>query len=163
MDRRAWQASVHGIAKSWTRLSVFTFTFHLHALEKAMATHSSVLAWRIPGMVEPGGLPSMGSHRVGHDWSDLAAAYILFHWSGPPVHSQLVFCMHICVWRCIPDVPVERDVPHVHLLLYHLVLSRSAFWWVLHSFIALLNKTLSNTFNKIVFCQYIKQTRMKWK
>ena len=56
-----------GVAKSWTRLSKFTFTFHFHALEKEMATHSIVLAWRIPGMGEPGGLPSMGSHRVGHD------------------------------------------------------------------------------------------------
>ena len=61
-------------AKSRTRLSNFTFTFHFHALEKEMATHSSVLAWRIPGMGEPGGLSSMGSHRVGHNWSDLAAA-----------------------------------------------------------------------------------------
>ena len=57
-----------------TQLSDFTFTFHFHALEKEMATHSSVLAWRIPGMGEPGGMPSMGLHRVGHDWSDLAAA-----------------------------------------------------------------------------------------
>ena len=63
-----------GVAKSRTQLSDFTFTFHFSALEKEMATHSSVLAWRIPGMGEPGGLPSMGSHRVGHDWSDLAAA-----------------------------------------------------------------------------------------
>ena len=62
------------VAKSRTQLSDFTFTFHFHALEKEMATHSSVLAWRIPGMGEPGGLPSMGSHRVRHDWSDLAAA-----------------------------------------------------------------------------------------
>ena len=65
-----------GHAKSRTRLSDFTFTFHFHALEKEMATHSSVLAWRIPGTGEPGGLPSMGSHRVGHDWSDLAAAAV---------------------------------------------------------------------------------------
>ena len=57
----------HGVVKSWTRLSDFTFTFHFHALEKEMAAHSSVLAWRIPGMAEPVGLPSMGSHRVGHD------------------------------------------------------------------------------------------------
>ena len=71
----AWWAAVHGVTKSRTRLSDFTFTFHFHALEKEMATHSSVLAWRIPGMVEPDGLPSMGSHRVGHDWSDLAAAW----------------------------------------------------------------------------------------
>ena len=66
-QRRAWWAAVHGVTRSQTRLSDFTFTFHLHALEKEMATHSSVLAWRIPGMGEPGGLPSMGSHRVGHD------------------------------------------------------------------------------------------------
>ena len=67
MDRGAWWAAVHGVAKSRTRLSDFTFTFHFHALEKEMATHSSVLAWRIPGTAELGGLPSMGSHRVGHD------------------------------------------------------------------------------------------------
>ena len=70
---RLW-AAVHGVARSRTRLSHFTFTFHFHALEKEMATHSSTLAWRIPGTGEPGGLPSLGSHRVGHDWSDLAAA-----------------------------------------------------------------------------------------
>ena len=70
----SWWAAVHGVAKSWTGLSDFTFTFHCHALEKAMATHSSVLARRIPGTEEPGGLPSMGSHRVGHDSRDLAAA-----------------------------------------------------------------------------------------
>ena len=67
MDGGAWWATVHGIAESWTRLSDFTFTFHSYALEKEMATHSSVLAWRIPGTGEPGGLPSLGSHRVGHD------------------------------------------------------------------------------------------------
>ena len=67
MDGGAWWAAVHGVAKSWTRLSDFTFTFHFHALEKEMATHSSVLAWQIPGTGEPGGLPSMRSHRVGHD------------------------------------------------------------------------------------------------
>ena len=67
MDREAWGAAIHGVAKSRIRLNDFTFTFHFPALEKEMATHSSVLAWRIPGMVEPGGLPSMGSHRVGHD------------------------------------------------------------------------------------------------
>ena len=74
MDGGAWWAAVHGVAKNRTQLSDFTFTFHFHALQKAMATHSSVLAWRIPGMGEPGGLPPMGSHRVGQDWSDLAAA-----------------------------------------------------------------------------------------
>ena len=71
---RSLVAAVHVVAKSRTWLSDFTFTFHFHALEKEMATHSSVLAWRTPGMGEPGGLPSMGLHRVGHDWSDLAAA-----------------------------------------------------------------------------------------
>ena len=67
MDGGAWWAAVHGVAKSGTRLSDFTFTFHFHVLEKEMSTHSSVLAWRIPGTGEPGWLPSMGSHRVGHD------------------------------------------------------------------------------------------------
>ena len=67
MDGGAWKTAVHGVAEGRTRLSDFTFTFHSHALEKEMATHSSVLAWRIPGTEEPGGLPSMGLHRVGHD------------------------------------------------------------------------------------------------
>ena len=67
MDRGAWKAVVHVVAEGQTRLSNFTFTFHFHALEKEMATHSSVLVWRIPGMGEPGGLPSLGLHRVGHD------------------------------------------------------------------------------------------------
>ena len=66
-DRDAWRAAVHGVAKSQTQLSDFTFTFYFHALEKEMATHSSVLAWRIPGTEKPGRLQSMGSHRVGHD------------------------------------------------------------------------------------------------
>ena len=67
VDGGAWQAAVHGVVKSPLRLSDFTFTFHFHALEKEMATHSSILAWRIPGMGEPGGLPSVGSHRVAHN------------------------------------------------------------------------------------------------
>ena len=74
MDGGAWKAAVHGVAECRTWLSDFTFTFNFHALEKEMATHFSVLAWRIPGTGEPGGLLSMGSHRVGHDWSNLAAA-----------------------------------------------------------------------------------------
>ena len=74
MDGGPWWAAVHGVAKSRTQLRDFTFTFHFYALEKEMATHSSVLAWRNPGTGEPGGLPSMGLHRVGHNWSDLAAA-----------------------------------------------------------------------------------------
>ena len=67
MDEGAWKPAVYGVAEGRTRLSDFTFTFHFHALEKEMATHSSVLAWRIPGTGEPGGLPSIGSQRVGHD------------------------------------------------------------------------------------------------
>ena len=67
MGGGAWEAAVHGVAKSWTQLSDFTFTFPFHVLEKEMAIHSSVLAWRIPGTGQPGGLASMGSHRVGHD------------------------------------------------------------------------------------------------
>ena len=67
IDGGAWKAAVHGVSEGRTQMSDFTFTFHFHALEKEMATHSSVLAWRIPGMGEPGGLPSVGSHRVGHD------------------------------------------------------------------------------------------------
>ena len=84
MDGGTWWVAVQGVVKSWTRLSDFTFTFHFHALEKEMATHSSVLAWRTPGTGEPGGLPSTGSHRVGHDWCDLAAAttsFPLLHWT----------------------------------------------------------------------------------
>ena len=86
----AWWAAVYGVAQSWTRLINFTLTFHFHALEKEMATHSSVLAWRIPGTREPGGLPSMGSHRVGHDWSDLtAAAAQLKHYQSQWKHLSL--------------------------------------------------------------------------
>ena len=79
MDRGAWWAAVNGVAKSQTRLSDFTSTFHFHALEKEMATHSGVLAWRIPGMVEPVGLPSMGSHRVGHDLATKAEKAVAPH------------------------------------------------------------------------------------
>ena len=104
MDGGAWWAAVHGVTKSRTRLSDFTFTFHFHALEKEMATHSSVLAWRIPRTGEPGGLPSMGSHRVRHDWSDLAAAAEMRKlrsgnlWLAQ-VKRQLVFCIHTTYFR----------------------------------------------------------------
>ena len=73
MDRGGWRATVQGVTTSWTQLRDFTFTFHFHALEEETATHSSILAWRVPGTGELGGLLSMGSHRVGHDWSDLEA------------------------------------------------------------------------------------------
>ena len=108
MDGGAWWTAVHGVTKSRTRLSDFTFTFHFHALEKEMATHSSVLDWKIPGMAEPSGLPSMGSHRVRHDWSDLAAAAVYIHVnpdlqiyaaSSSPPHIQssiLYICLSFC-------------------------------------------------------------------
>ena len=96
MDGGAWKAAVHGITEGQTRLSDFTFTFHFHALEKEMATHSSVLAWRTPGTGEPGGLLSMGSHRVGHDWSNLAAAAAGQHTGkrqckGPVVRASMIY------------------------------------------------------------------------
>ena len=91
MDGGARWAAVHGVAQSQTGLSDFTFTFHFHALEKEMATHSSVLAWRIPGTGERGGLPSMGSHRVGHDWSDLAVAAAEAIYSMAPHSSTLAW------------------------------------------------------------------------
>ena len=102
MDGGAWWATVHGVATSRSRLSDFTFTFHFHAMEKEMATHSSVLAWRIPGMAEPGGLLSMGSHRVRHNWSDLAAAAalpstILDIFQLGVAGGSLIFCWHICL------------------------------------------------------------------
>ena len=91
MEGGAWWAAVHGVTTSLTRLSNFTFTFHFHALEKEMATHSSVLAWRIPGMAEPCGLPSMGSHRVGHDGSDLAAAAASVQFSSVQSSCSVMF------------------------------------------------------------------------
>ena len=100
MDGGAWWAAVHVVAKSRTQLSDFTFTFHFHALEKEMATHSSVLAWRIPGMGQPSRLPSMGLHRVEHDWSDLAAAAAVFtfHWSFMAFFSPLPICPCVNRW-----------------------------------------------------------------
>ena len=80
MDGGAWWAAVHGVTRSWTWLSDFTFTFHFHALEKAMATHSSTLAWKIPWTEEPGRLQSMGSLGVGHDWATSLSLFIFMHW-----------------------------------------------------------------------------------
>ena len=104
MDGGAWKAAVHGVAEGRTQLSNFTFTFHFHALEKEMATHSSVLAWRIPGTREPGGLLSMGSHRVGHDWSDLAVAVAVV---ADMITSRLIPLINIIIYnmtipKCMP-------------------------------------------------------------
>ena len=105
MDGEAWKAAVHGIAEGRTWLSDFTFTLHFHALEKEMATHLSVLAWRIPGMGEPGGLPSMGSHRVGHDWSDLAVAVAVFYGAWMKLRKFLISCnlSLVMLKRAFPD------------------------------------------------------------
>ena len=111
MDRGAWWAAVHGVARSRTRLSDFILIFHFQALEKEMATHSSVLAWRIPGMVEPGGLPSMGSHRVRHDWSDLAAAAVC-------VYIYVCVCVCVCV---SPILPIRLTL-HFHPCAYTSIL-----------------------------------------
>ena len=108
MDRGAWWAVVHGVTRSQTRLSDCTLFFHFHALEKEMATHSSVLAWRIPGTGEPVGLPSLGSHRVGHDWSDLAAA---------AAAEQFQNCMKSCHVSYLTQLRVK------HLTQFLLVLA----------------------------------------
>ena len=113
-DRGAWWAAIHGVAKSRTWLSNFTFTFHFPALEKEMATHSSVLAWRIPGTGFSDGLPSMGSHRVGHDWSNLAAAaaaaYICSNPNlpihpTPPLSPLVSICLfsYVCLYLCFAN------------------------------------------------------------
>ena len=110
-DGGAWCATVHGVARSQTRLSDFTFTFHFHALEKEMATHSSVLAWRIPRTGEPGGLQSLGSHRVGHDWSNLAAA--VRWWGNSLVAVVRTRCFHCHGPRFSPWLGNEDPTSHV--------------------------------------------------
>ena len=120
MGGGAWEAAVHGVLKSHTRLSGFTFTFHFHALEKEMATHSSVLAWRIPGMGEPGGLPSLGSHRVGHDWSDLAAAYHILILS-LKIKQVCAESLQLCLTLCIP-IDCSPPVSSVHGILQSSIL-----------------------------------------
>ena len=115
MDGGTWWAAVHGVAKSRKWLSDFTFTFHSHAFEKEMTTHSSVLAWRIPGAGEPGGLPSMRSHRVGHDWSNLAVAAALTKHSDPEEGPWLVDILfigkaYLLLWKGILEslISIQR-------------------------------------------------------
>ena len=116
MDGGPWWAAVHGVAKSRTRLSDITFTFHFHALEKAMATHSSVLAWRVPGMGEPGGLPSMGSHRVGHDWSDLAEAAAPSLTRGTPKDQSPAFPSSLKGYQGKFSIPSFLSTPRTTVL-----------------------------------------------
>ena len=119
MDGGAWWAAVHGVVRSRTQLSDFTFTFHFHAWEKEMATHSSVLAWRIPGTGEPGGLPSMGLHRVGHDWSDLAAA------AAVATYSQIILVVTRRImmakfgWKVCPILEYASGLIHGELTLFY--------------------------------------------
>ena len=152
MYRGAWKAAVHGVTESRTRLSNFTFTFHFHALEKEMATHSSVLAWRMPGTGEPGELPSVGSHRVRHNWSTLAAAaaswksglinrffvstvFFSIVLSSLPLSTQWIFQFFDCLisfsvnyslqlWLTHPILSwmVERDGNHLDRAPWHIAL-----------------------------------------
>ena len=143
MDGGAWWAAVHGVAKSRTRLSDFTFTFHFHAWEKEMATHPRVLVWRIPGLGEPGGLPSMGSHRVGHDWSDLAAAAAADLTEQSRILNVLFLrvierqlrntCVCVCVCVCVFSFPIMSNSLQLHgLRIARLLLSveifRQEYW-----------------------------------
>ena len=113
-------------------MSYFTFTFHFHALEKEMATHSSVLAWRIPGIAEPGGLLSMGSHRVRHDWSDLAAAAVME--KGRELQKNIYFCLidyakafdlvdHNKLWKILKEMGIPD---HLTCLLRNLYAGQEA-------------------------------------
>ena len=126
MDGGAWWAALHGVAMSWTRLSDFTFTFHFHALEKEMATHSSVLAWRTPRMAEPGGLLSMGSHRVGQDKQLSSGSNMLLYpcfvhpdfivlldsWDDlPPIHCFFCLFLFVCLCFLLLNVLCYSSVP----------------------------------------------------
>ena len=113
-DGGDWWAAVHGVTKSRTWLSNFTFTFHFHALEKEMATHSSVLAWRIPRMGEPGGLPSMGSHRVRYDWSELpVAAAAMCIYSKQDILVTVLYWISSCLYLKLLK---STSLPHLYSL-----------------------------------------------
>ena len=123
MDGGAWWAAVWGVAEGQTRLSDFTLTFHFHALEKEMATYSSVLAWRIPGTGEPGGLLSMELHRVGHDWSDLAAAWNWYVLSWTERRYLVLFwrqcALEYCTWVLDPVIHSKPSSPLLISLRCH--------------------------------------------
>ena len=125
MDGEAWQATVHGVAKSQALVCDFTFTFHFHASEKEMVIHSSILAWRIPGTEKPSGLPSMGSHRVRHDWSNLAAAAVaareknLPSWQAGHYYTILLFSCLVTQSHPTLCNPMDCSTPGF-LVLHHL-------------------------------------------
>ena len=125
MDGEIWWAAVHGVAKSQTRLSDFTFTFHFNALEKEMATHSSVLAWRSPGTAEPGGLPSLGLRRVRHDWSDLAAVAWLKYLGSELKNENNTHNLKWNVYSIESYVDISHDSGYSHLYSISITLSLS--------------------------------------
>ena len=125
MDGGAWKAAVHGVAKSRTRLSNFTFTFHFHALEKAMAPHLSTLVWKIPWMEEPGRLQSMGSLRVGHDWATSLSLSCIGEGNGNPLHCS-----------CLEN---PRDGGAWWAAVYEVTQSRTRLKWLSSSSIVFLN------------------------
>ena len=134
-DGGAWWAAVYGVAEDWARLSDFTFTFHFHALEKEMATHSSVLAWRIPGTGEPGRLPSMGLHRVGHNWSDLAAAaaYKSKGFPGSSAGKKSVCNAGDPSLISSLEDPLEKGkATHSSILAWRIPVDRGAWWAIVH-------------------------------
>ena len=160
----AWWAAIHGVTKSQTRLSDFTFNIHFHALEKEISTHSSILAWRIPETEEPGGLPSMGSHRFGHDWHDLAAAALFIIIS----YDILYFCGADCnffifigdfIWTCSLSWGFLVSLNfllflilcyYFHFYLYYFF-SFNNFWVCLLFFLVPLDVTLYIVWDVIVF------------
>ena len=123
MDEGAWWAAVHGVAEGRTWLSDFTFPFHFHALEKEMATHFSVLAWRTPWMGEPGGLPSMGLHRLEHDWSNLAAAAESNKTGNKQVAASQAKLITVGTCR---ELKPRKAWPWMSIYLLELVISRLA-------------------------------------
>ena len=147
MGGGAWWAAVHGVVESRTRLSDFTFSFHFHALEKEIATHCSVLAWRIPGIGEPGGLLSMGSHRVEHDWSDLAAAaaaYLTYSCLEDIYHYGSLILTFLQGRILIPLVCVQLMISFVILILC---------LWTFSSFITFVLRFVNQKVIWYVWCE----------